>query len=164
MPDDGPDVAAAEAAHRQIAGELVTLVEATLGGWVVRAVTDLMTAWAGAVPDDVVAEAERAGVAAVADVVPRLRHLVGLDVDEQPTNPLAMLRGAVTHPTAVLAAAGVPHVRRDPFDERAFPDDVYGLAPAAFADVDPSLHEPGLRWGASKAHVVLLRRRAEGRR
>ena len=33
-----------------------------------------------------------------------------------------------------------------------------------FADVDPTLHEPGLRWGASKAHVVLLRRRAEGRR
>ena len=31
-------------------------------------------------------------------------------------------------------------------------------------DLDPALHEPGLRWGAAKAHVVLARRRAEGRR
>lgn len=164
MADVGPDVGAAEVAHRRIAEELVELVEATLGGWVVRCVGDRMLAWAGAVPDEVAVAADRAAVAAVGDVVPRLRRLVGADVDEQRTNPLAVLRGAVAHPTAVLAAVGMPHVRRDPFDERAFPDDVYALAPASFADIDPALHEPGLRWGASKAHVVLLRRRAEGRR
>ena len=33
-------------------------------------------------------------------------------------------------------------------------------APATFADVDPALHEPGLVWGAAKAHVHLARRRA----
>jgi hypothetical protein len=59
----------------------------------------------------------------------------------------------------VLRAAGVPPVRRDEFAEHAFPDDVYDLAPASFADVDPSLHEPGLVWGAAKAHVHLSRRR-----
>ena len=48
--------------------------------------------------------------------------------------------------------------------ERAFPDDVYDLAPASFADVDPALHEPGLVWGAAKAHVHLARRRRDGRR
>ena len=46
----------------------------------------------------------------------------------------------------------------------SFPDDPYDLTPGSFADVDPSLHEPGLVWGAAKAHVVLARRRREGRR
>ena len=64
----------------------------------------------------------------------------------------------------VLADAGVPPIVRDEFEERAFPDDVYGLAPASFADLDPALREPGLVWGAAKAHVVLARRRAEGLR
>ena len=36
-------------------------------------------------------------------------------------------------------------------------DDVYGLAPASFADVDQSLYEPGLEWGAAKAHAHLTR-------
>jgi hypothetical protein len=31
-------------------------------------------------------------------------------------------------------------------------------------DVRPDLTEPGIAWGAAKAHVVLARRRAEGRR
>ena len=52
--------------------------------------------------------------------------------------------------------------RRDEFAERTFPDDVYDLSPASFADVDPALHEPGLMWGAAKAHVILHRRRSEG--
>ncbi|MEO7555966.1 MAG: hypothetical protein ABIV94_05100, partial [Acidimicrobiales bacterium] len=75
-----------------------------------------------------------------------------------------LLRRAVRYPTAVLAAAGVPPVVRDAFAERAFPDDDYGLTPATFADVDPALHEPGLAWGAAKAHVHLSRRRTEARR
>jgi hypothetical protein len=41
---------------------------------------------------------------------------------------------------------------------------VYDLSPAAFADLDPSLREPGLTWGAAKAHVHLARRRREGLR
>ena len=45
-----------------------------------------------------------------------------------------------------------------------FPDDVYDLAPATFDDVSPDLHDPGLRWGAAKAHVHLKRRRAAGQR
>jgi hypothetical protein len=47
---------------------------------------------------------------------------------------------------------------------RSFPDDVYDLTPASFADVDPALHEPGLVWGAAKAHVHLARRRRQGKR
>jgi hypothetical protein len=57
----------------------------------------------------------------------------------------------------------VPPVGRDPDAVRRFPDDDYDLTPAAFVALDPALHEPGLRWGAAKAHVFLARRRAEGR-
>ena len=58
----------------------------------------------------------------------------------------------------------MPPVVRPAFEEEAFPDDDYGLTPATWADIDPALHERGLVWGAAKAHVVLSRRRAEGRR
>ena len=46
-------------------------------------------------------------------------------------------------PTAVLVAAGVPAVERDPFAERTFPDDIYDLVPALFADLDPRCKMPG---------------------
>ena len=68
------------------------------------------------------------------------------------------------HATDVLASAGARPVARDEFSARHFPDDVYDLTPASFADVDPALHEPGLVWGAAKAHVHLTRRCREGRR
>jgi hypothetical protein len=64
----------------------------------------------------------------------------------------------------VLAAAGVPPVGRDEVARRLHPDDDYDLTPASFADISPELHEPGLVWGAAKAHVVLARRRREGLR
>ena len=35
---------------------------------------------------------------------------------------------------------------------------------ATVVGLPTALHEPGLVWGAAKAHVVLARRRAEGRR
>jgi hypothetical protein len=64
----------------------------------------------------------------------------------------------------VLRAAGAPEPARDPFAAEAFPDDAYDLSPATWADVDPALHERGIVWGAAKAHVVLARRRREGKR
>ena len=88
-----------------------------------------------------------------------MRALLLLDVEEQRVNPLALLRRAVSYPTDVLRGAGVPPVVRSEFDERAFPDDVYALTPASFADIDPALHEPGILWGAAKAHAHLQRRR-----
>jgi hypothetical protein len=97
--------------------------------------------------------------AAVDDVGERVRALLAQDVEEQQTNPLALLRTAVRYPTAVLAAAGVAPLERSDFDRRAFPDDPYGLTPAAWADIDPSLHEPGIIWGAAKAFIVLNRRK-----
>jgi hypothetical protein len=78
-----------------------------------------------------------------------VRSVLAADIDEQRVNPLAVVRRAVPYPTAVLRDAGVSPVVRDPQSVEHFPDDDYDLAPASFADLDPALHEPGLRWGAA---------------
>jgi hypothetical protein len=118
------------------------------------------SAWQGAeVPADVLDAARAAGAQAHAALLPELRDLLATDVDAQRSNPLAVIRRGVPYATAVLQAAGVPPVRRDADAERLFPDDVYDLTPAAFADVGSSVHEPGIVWGAAKAHVILRRRR-----
>ncbi len=94
--------------------------------------------------------------------MPELRSLLATDVDAQRANPLAVLRGATRFAHAVLADTGVPAMPRDQFARRSFPDDVYGLVPATWSDIDPSLHELGITWGAAKAFVHKARRRAEG--
>lgn len=142
---------------------LADAADAALPRWVVRSVEARLVAWAGAADPQVLARAAEAGERARADVGGRLREVLAVDVDEQRTSPLAVLRSAVRFPTDVLRGAGVPPVPRDGFAVRAFPDDVYDLTPASWADVDPSLLEPGLVWGAWKAKVHLERRRAEGR-
>jgi hypothetical protein len=162
-PLDDPGDAAALARH---AAALVDAVDAALVAWVQRMVEDRWRRANGGAPitDELRARARAVGERARGQLVPQLRSLVATDVDEQRTNPLALLRRAVPAVTEVLEAAGVPPVARDAEAERLFPDDVYDLTPGAFADLDPSVHEPGLVWGAAKAHVILARRRREGRR
>ena len=99
------------------------------------------------------------GERARVEVGARVRRLLAQDIDEQRTNPLSLLRDAVRYPTGVLREAGVPGESRDDFAVRAFPDDEYDLAPATWADVDPSLQDPGITWGAWKAYTHLSRRR-----
>ncbi len=141
----------------QLGSRLADDVEAAIPGWVEECVVRIHTAWAGSTPVEVVDQAAAAGRDAVAEVVPPLRRLLESDVDEQWTNPLQLLRGAVRHPTAVLRAARVPEVVRDDFAERVAPDDVYGLEPAGFGDLGPGLQEVGLAWGACKARAHLRR-------
>ena len=147
-------------ANLQRCGEaLAEALEAALPGWVVRSVEGRWQDWKGAtpLPASAGAAAEEAGARARVEIGAQLRALLALDVDEQRVNPLDLVRRAVSYPSAVLQAAGVPEVVRDEFAERAFPDDVYDLAPASFADVDQSVYEPGLEWGAAKAHAHLTR-------
>jgi hypothetical protein len=143
----------------EYANALIEGVDAAVPAWVERSVERVLTAWRGSADPDVMARAAEAGRRARADVSERLRALLETDVDEQHTNPLSILRDAVHWPTEVLRDAGAPQVLRDEFSERHFPDDVYDLTPASFADVDPSLHEPGILWGAAKAKTHLDRRR-----
>lgn len=166
MVDDAnpTDPSVDEAALARYAAELADGIEAALGPWVERVVVAVADRWRPGLAPELVAETEVAGRRAAVEVGGRVRCLLATDVDEQRTGPLAALRDAVRYPTEVLAAAGVPPVVRDEFAERTFPDDVYDLAPASFADLHPDLREPGLVWGAAKAHVVLARRRAEGLR
>ncbi|HEX6237082.1 MAG TPA: hypothetical protein VFZ68_07800 [Acidimicrobiales bacterium] len=160
-PHDDPADAQALAGH---ADALADAVEEVIPRWVDRSVREVLAAQGIAVDaglDDRIGAAART---ARDEGSRRIRSLLTTDVDEQAGTPLTILRSLVRHPTAVLRAAGARPVARDEFTERAFPDDIYDLSPASFADVDPALHEPGIVWGAAKAHVHLARRRREGKR
>ena len=146
------------------AEELADAISAAIGPWVLRSVDRIAEAWRTGLADDLRPAAVSAAEAATTEIGAAVGALLAMDVDEQHTGPLDLVRGAVRHPTEVLAAAGVPPVVRDGFAEERFPDDAYDLTPGSFGDIDASVHGPGLAWGAAKAHVVLARRRAEGRR
>ena len=158
--DDGTRAARrlAEASDAIVAG-----VERELRGWTQREVARIVDAWGRF---DVVARngieqrAVAAGEQATARVTARLRSLFASDPAVQNATPLEIVRTAYREPTAVLEAAGVPPVERDAFDERAWPDDRYGLVPRTLGDLgDPDLAPLLLAWGMAKAAV--LRARAE---
>jgi hypothetical protein len=93
--------------------------------------------------------------AATRRVVRELGTLLAADPASQRATPLEVVRGAAREPTAVLAAIGVPAVVRDEFEERALPEDRYGLAPHAFADLgDEGLGPLQLAWGLAKASAL----------
>jgi hypothetical protein len=135
-------------------------IVAALPAWVERSVDRVHRQALGAPPPPAVVSAAReAGRAAADEVGPDVRGLLARDIDDQLSTPLAVARGAVRYPTAVLRDAGVPPAERDPIDEAMFPDDVYGLTPANFADLDPALADPGIVWGAAKAWLHKERHR-----
>jgi hypothetical protein len=147
---------------REASDAILVGVERELPGWVARSVTTILDAW-GRTPTDVRALAQHgavdAGRAAAARVGAELRELFALDVDRQSRTPLEIVRSAYREPTAVLAAAGVGPVVRDEFDERAWPDDVYGLAVHGLGDLgDVELAPLQLAWGLAKAKVLRARR------
>lgn len=146
------------------AATLAAAIEQVLPGWVVRSVVRVATDAGHDIDDALRSAAEDAGERARVEVGAAARALLETDIDQQHTNPLSLLRGAVRYPTEVLRAAEVaPAAERDEFAIRAFPDDVYDLAPATWSDVDPALQEPGIEWGAWKAYTHLSRRRDPGR-
>ena len=144
---------------------IVAGVERCGPSWVVGSVTRRVDAFGRLDAQEraaAIAEAEAAAAPAVEAVVAALRDLFARDPAEQRTTPLQIVRGLVAAPTAVLEAAGVPGVVRDPFEERAFPDDEYDLVPRTLGDLgDPDLGPLLLAWGLAKAAV--LRSRAEER-
>lgn len=124
-------------------------------------VTRIVDAW-GQLDADAraaaLAAAEAAAGPATDRVVARLRDLFARDPAEQRSTPLQIVRSLVSAPTAVLRGAGVPGVVRDAFEERAFPDDEYDLAPRTLGDLgDPDLGPLLLAWGLAKAKVLRSR-------
>jgi hypothetical protein len=151
------------AALAAYASVLADGIDAAIGPWVERSVARLHeSAIGGPLPDDLRRRAAVAGRDAAAAVGPQVRTLLALDIDDQHTGPLDLVRRTVRWPTDVLRSAGIPTVVRDQFAVTMFPDDDYDLTPTSFADLDPALHEPGLIWGAAKAHVHMAQRRASG--
>ena len=145
------------------ADALVDGIDAALAPWLERIVLERWSAQTGTMPAaEVRVRAAAAGTEAAAAVVPRVRELLALDIDQQRTGPLDLVRTAVPWATGALSDLGVPPVERDEFAVRMFPDDVYDLMPGSFAELDPSLLEAGIAWGAAKAHVHLARRRDPG--
>src|SRR5206468_10355971 len=101
-------------------------------GWARREAARLLAAWGRldrGREADVLEEIEAAGRGAAERVATELRALLALDPSAQRATPLEVVRAAVAEPTAVLAAAGLPDVVRDEFDERVWPGDRFGLVP-----------------------------------
>ncbi len=133
-----------------------------LPGWVAAAVVRrLGPELPEGLPEDFEDRVAAAGRSAAEEVGGRVRELLSLDIDEQWTNPLTLIRTAIRFPTDLLRSIGVEPVARDEQAKRFHPDDVYDLTPASFAELGPAVHDLGVSWGAAKAHVHLRRRREE---
>jgi hypothetical protein len=156
------DEARALARLDETGAAIVAGVERQLPGWARAQVERLLDAWGRAPADARVraaAQSAEAGDAAARRVVAELRALFAVDPARQQATPLEIVRTAYREPTAVLAAAGVPPIVRDEFDERAWPDDDYGLVPRTLGDLgDPELAPLHLAWGMAKATVLRARR------
>ena len=139
----------------ECARKLAVGIEEALPRWVVSAVESRLADLSTVVRQ----AAEAAGVAAASEIGSEAARLLAVDIDDQPENPLAVLRRAVRYPTQVLTAAGAAPIDRDDFAVERFPDDVYDLTPASFADIHPDLQTLGLEWGAAKAFVHRRRHR-----
>ncbi len=158
---DDPADAAALAAYAAV---LADAVDAAVVPWLVRLARERCSRHGIVVDDPRRAALDGVTQRAGAECAQSVRQLLSTDIDDQTTTPLELLRSATRPVTELLDEWGVPPTARDEFDERAFPRDHHALVPASFADVDESLLEPSLVWGAAKAHVHLRRRRGEGRR
>jgi hypothetical protein len=126
--------------------------------WVVRHITRIVDAW-GRLDDDArtatLAHAHDAGAHARSRVVAALDELFATEPARQRSTPLEIVRTLRVEVTAVLRAAGVPPVERDPFEERAFPDDRYGVVPRSLADLgDDDLGPLLMAWGLGKSRVL----------
>ena len=142
---------------------LIEGARTALPAWAARSADYLLSAWDGLDADrrgEVRSAAREAGERAARRVAGELADLLALDPAEQRATPAEIIRSAVAEPTEVLAAAGMPDVVRDPFDERAWPDDRFGLVPRTLRDLDPDLAAVHFAWGIAKAAV--LRARAAG--
>ena len=148
----------------QYSAALLAAVDSSFVGWLQNCAIQGCVRGLGACSDDLAAAALQMAQAARPIVVCELEALLSLDPEQQRTNPLSVLREAVRFPAALLLENAVPTPVRSSFDARILPLDVYGLGPANWADVDPSLSEPGLIWGAWKAKTILDRHRAEPRK
>jgi hypothetical protein len=167
--DPGEDPTAAEARGMRLLAEVRAPLLAGLGAglprWLVERTEGVLAVWRPTALDDAVrAEVADSAAAATDRVVGEVAALLDLDPADQAATPMTIVRTAHREPGAVLARLGVPHVARDPFEERANPEDVHALAPPDLAAVDADLGPLLLAWGLGKATVLRARAAAGGGR
>ncbi|MFA5885636.1 MAG: hypothetical protein WDA60_17430 [Acidimicrobiia bacterium] len=160
------DAAAARARLEEASAAILAGVARTLPTWVEQRVAFIADAWGRLDPptraalDARAVEAARSATERVTDA---LRDLFATDAAAQRTTPLEIVRSAAREVTAVLADAGIPPVVRDAFDERAFPEDRYGVTPSTLADLgDEDLGPLQLAWGLAKTQVLRAERALPG--
>jgi len=149
--------------YESATADLIDAIDKVVEGWLVRVAETVFVGRNGVLTGDFRRAAQAAAREGATWTMTKLHAALEVDVDAQRVNPLQILRDAVRFPTEALLAAGIPTLQRDEFDVKINPDDVYGIGPAHWNDIDESLTEPGIIWGAAKASTVLQRRRAEGK-
>jgi len=152
------DAAGAQARLDEASAAIVAGVARTLPDWIQSRVAFIADAWGrldDATRDALDLAAREVAQSATARVVADLSALFAADATEQRSTPLEIVRTATGDVAALLASVGIPPVERDAFDERAFPEDVYGITPASLADLgDDDLGPLQLAWGLAKTRVL----------
>jgi hypothetical protein len=152
------DSAEAHVRLREAGDAILTGVAVALPAWFESRVAFIADAWGrldASARASLDAAAGDAALATTARVTDALRELFGTEAAAQRTTPLEIVRTAAVDVAAVLRAAGIPPVERDAFDERAFPDDAYGVTPTSLSDLgDDDLGPLQLAWGLAKARVL----------
>jgi hypothetical protein len=146
---------------RQTGEAIVTAVDDLGASYLEREAMRVIDAW------DRLDVGERAGIGqdlrdaarrATRRVTEELRALASQPAGAQAMTPLEVVRTLPREPTEVLVSAGIPALVREPFEERAWPDDRYGLVPRSLADLgDPDLGPLYLAWGMAKARLLRTR-------
>ena len=143
----------ADGARRIVAG-----VQQLAGPWVENAVMRVVQAWDRLDQEALTrvrADAGAAAEGAATRVTRELEAFFAQDVEAQRTTPLVIVRSLRVEATEVLRQAGIPEIERDPYDERAFPDDIYGIVPKSMTELgDEDLGGALLAWGLGKARVL----------
>lgn len=156
--DNQPNASALE----PYADDLYQAVTRAISGWISTQVAEIASMS--------IDETSQEFQSALADVTRQTHHvatqnlllLLATDVDAQQSNPLHVLRASTSYATQMLQAFGVKPARRDEYEVRAMPDDLFSIGPLTWKDLGEEVHEAGISWGAWKAATILTRRRTEG--
>jgi len=146
-----------EIAFKEYSRQLVNSLSGKIELWILNAVKTK-------VPDldpEKIDELNRIAVVAEAQILGKLEGILTLDAVDQFINPLAILREVYVFPTEFLASLGLVESVRDEYQRKYYPDDIYDLVPASFADFGPEVNGAGIAWGAAKAHEHLQNRVSE---
>ncbi len=145
---------------------LADAVRAVMPEFVVRVVQERISPFATAIETtaafaSISAQLTKLGETIASSVDQVLRAFLSSDVDAQRTTPLTIIRDHMVPVTEFLRSVECTQATRDPFDESAFPNDVFAVGPHSWADLGEEVHEVGLRWGAAKAMAHRQRHRSQ---